>query len=66
MAISKAEKARLLKIKKAAEAQIAKNQATIAKLEAQQAADAKAKADAAAAAKAEREATIKENAAIRL
>ena len=66
MAISKAKKAKLLKIQKAAEAQIAKNQATIAKLEAQQAADAKAKADAAAAAKAEREATIKENAAIRL
>lgn len=66
MAISAAEKARLLKIQKAAEAQIAKNQATIAKLEAQQAADAKAKADAAAAAKAEREAAVKENAAIRL
>lgn len=66
MAISKAKKAKLLKIQKAAEAQIAKNQATIAKLEAQQAADAKAKADAAAAAKAEREATVKENAAIRL
>ena len=66
MAISAAEKARLLKIQKAAEAQIKKNQETIAKLEAQQAADAKAKADAAAAAKAEREAAVKENAAIRL
>lgn len=66
MAISAAEKARLLKIQKAAEAQIAKNQATIAKLEAQQAAAAKAKADDEAAAKAERDAAIKENAAIRL
>jgi hypothetical protein len=37
MAISAAEKARLLKIQKAAEAQIAKNQATIAALEKQQA-----------------------------
>jgi hypothetical protein len=66
MAISAAEKARLLKIQKAAEAQIKKNQETIAKLEAQQAESAKAKADAAAAAKAERETAVKENAAMRL
>lgn len=66
MAISAAEKARLLKIQKAAEAQIAKNQATIAKLEAQQAAAAKAKAEEEALAKAEREAAVKENAAMRL
>ena len=66
MAISAAEKARLLKIQKAAEAQIAKNQATIAKLEAQQAEAAKAKAEEEALAKAEREAAVKENAAMRL
>jgi hypothetical protein len=66
MAISAAEKARLLKIQKAAEAQIAKNQATIAKLEAQQAEAAKAKAADEAAAKAERDAAVKENAAMRL
>ena len=66
MAISAAEKARLLKIQKAAEAQIEKNKATIAALEASQAAAAKAKADEAAAAKAEREAAVKENAAMRL
>lgn len=66
MAISAAEKARLLKIQKAAEAQIAKNQATIAKLEAQQAEAAKAKAADEAAAKLERETAVKENAAMRL
>lgn len=50
MAISAAEKARLLKIQKAAEAQIKKNQETIARLEAQQAeAAAQAKADKEAA-----------------
>ena len=66
MAISAAEKARLLKIQKAAEAQIAKNQATIAKLEAQQAEAAKARAADEAAAKLERETAVKENAAMRL
>jgi len=45
MAISAAEKARLLKIQKEAQAQIAKNQATIARLKAQEAANAKDKTD---------------------
>lgn len=66
MAISAAEKARLLKIQKAAEAQIAKNQATIAKLEAQQAEAAKIKSDFEAEQKLAKEEAVKENARIRL
>jgi hypothetical protein len=66
MAISAAEKARLLKIQKAAEAQIKKNEATIAALQAQQAEAAKIKADFEAEQKLAKEEEVRQNAEMRL